>query len=454
MKKLIILLQLTGPLAYLCKFPYLLRAWRTSPLDRWDFLALPAALLAAAIALRNTRGRRNAKSLPPRKLTAAVVSALCFLAMQAATINSLAVLGAIAFWWSCCFAAMTPVGAFSLLPAFLLLGLGCASSTYWIGYFLSIPTGMVFGLKALSAAVILSLSVLRVRIRIEATAFTALLLIGLVAWHYNSTTDHQIAGPLFLAPRHSSEHCLVREIPPEGSSARFFRNSRMRSFLLADERNVYHLLEISEVRDIHDIHPASHCLRSSGWRILSEKTEIVKVRGRRFPITLIASRRRGERGLFAVWYTDCESSCGRYLAFRRRWRRGHEWYIYQISVRVTASPEEARRDLEAMINVLASPAPELPQPEKRGVAEWPPVSSAPRQRRCASDEGNAGNDLPRQARGRKRSSPLGEIAIASISTSQAGRQTRPVTITVGRSSGRPRRRSSSRTIPASAPSRR
>lgn len=352
MKKIAYLLLAAGPLCYLYKLPYLFRAWRTSPMDSWDFLALPAAAAAVFFAYRNTPVHLRRRPPVLLRFIPLAISIALFFAAQAASINSGAILAAAAVWWSCCFAALTPAFSLALLPALLLLFLGCTSSTYWIGYFFSLSTEAVVFLKALAAAVILILAALHIKLKAEATAYLLVFAGGVIAW-YNSDTLSGGSWPLILDTGRRPENCVMRELPPDAAARRFFRNSLIRFHVFADESNEYHLLEIRDSGDIHDIHPASHCLRSGGREILSERIGVFQVREKLVPVSLIVTRHRGGSEIFAVWYSNFEHSCSGFLAFRRHWNRKRDWRIYQLSTRVNGSIEEAWTALERMVNSLA-----------------------------------------------------------------------------------------------------
>ena len=343
-----ILLLAAGPLFYLSKLPYLVRAWRISPMDRWDMIALPAAFLAAVIALRGTGERRVADSIAPIKLVPLITAVLLFIGAQLVSVNSFAILAAAAVWWCCCFAVLTPERASALLPAFLILCLGCTSSTYWLGYLLSASTPMVWLIKGAAAAGLVLLAVFRVPVKLEITAFIACFTAGIIWWN-SADILSRTSEALLLDIQRPPAGCLVRKEPASESIKRFFRNSTVRSFSIADDHAGCHLLEISEVRDIHEIHPAGHCLRSSGREILSERMMKLRVKSRKIPVTVMMTRWRGGRELVVVWYSTPVYSCSSFLAFRRHWRADEKWRIYQISIPADRSESEAFLRLESMI---------------------------------------------------------------------------------------------------------
>lgn len=352
MRKIVYILLAAGPLCWLFKLPYLLQAWRTSPLDRWDWIALLAAFVAAVSAYAHTPAHLRQRQFTLYRLIPLGISLLAFAAAEMVSVNSFSLVSAVAVWWSCCFAALTPGFASALLPAFFLLCLACTSSTYWIGYFLSVSTEFALLLKGMAAAVLLINAALHVRVKAETAAFVLAFLGGMIVW-YNADALSRTSGPLILDLDHCPENCVMRELAPDESSRRFFRNSTIRFFSIADNGGMYHLLEIRKPGDIHSIHPASHCLRSGGREIVSEETAHFRVRGVLIPLTVILTKRRTGKELFAVWYSSHEYSCSGFLAFRRHWNRREDWRIYQISVQVNGTAEEARNDLERMINALA-----------------------------------------------------------------------------------------------------
>ncbi|MGE4565310.1 MAG: hypothetical protein AB7F32_10610, partial [Victivallaceae bacterium] len=122
------LLVITGFLPFLYKLPYMLNAWLTSPLDRYDaiFIALFALCIGAGLARMPAKGRQHIIFFS----AAMVIGGVGFGLGLIKQINALSIVGGILFAWGTYGLIRGWNGAFHLMPAFGLLLLSCTSSTY------------------------------------------------------------------------------------------------------------------------------------------------------------------------------------------------------------------------------------------------------------------------------------------------------------------------------------
>ena len=115
-----------------------------------------------------------------------------------------------------------------------------------------------------------------------------------------------------------------------------------------DEQEIS-ILAVKCGNNVHEIHPASHCLRTSRWVVNSEKIHLLR---HDFAVTEIEANKANTKFLIWVWYSNDEFSTPGFLGFRRRFRPNGNFYTFQISVPVRSDVETARKFLQEFISVL------------------------------------------------------------------------------------------------------
>ncbi|WP_276740242.1 exosortase-associated EpsI family protein [Victivallis vadensis] len=341
------------PLA--CKMPYIFRAWRQSPLDRFDWIFGALFLAAAGIAWSRLRERREK---PDGVALAALLPSLAlFLLALRVDNHALGIIGAVAFNWSAVWLAWGWRSACCIFPAYGILMLMCTSSRYWLGYFFSIFRLDGLAIKAILTVLFagwLGLSLLRERrVRRESFFFClALLLVLMTVWQAGTLQRRSAA---FVPEFHSVNFSgyLGRSLEPTADDRRFFGGSRLRKFFYAADSGIVNVLALTCGDDVHQIHPAGHCLRTSGWRIVSERLTEAEIGGRKLEVSEIVASNPGTTLLVWVWYSCRSFSTGSFLGFRRSWSADTQWHTYQISTPLFTSEEEGRARLGEFLNAAA-----------------------------------------------------------------------------------------------------
>lgn len=287
------------PLA--AKAPYLWRAWTSSPIDRahlglYGALALVAAGAAIAFLRRLRLGARGG--------VAAGVAMALFLAGYAAgvlrDVNGLQLLSAVGLLWAAAWLAFGRVAAVAFAPAALMAAFAVPGTLYWM---------------------------------------------------HNFTAACRFTPRAAFAPEFtpgSQPGMLGREVAPSQWFKRFFRTSDAHQFRYADISNRVSVLTVSIGGDIHEVHPATHCLRTGGWRVVSER--IVQVEHPDGGILdvdeAVVDSLKGRR-LVWIWYSSDKVSTGSFLHFRRMYSEDGRWRTYQVATPAGAGDEglEAARNL-------------------------------------------------------------------------------------------------------------
>ncbi len=355
-------LRLAGCIAalpLLSQLPYICRAWRTSPLDAHDWLFVPCFIVVLAAALywhkrvATTLDKHDYLALLPL-----VISVAGMIGARRYDIHAIFIASSIVFWWAICWLAYGWRMAYALIPPFGILSMLTTSSTYWLCFFLEISPAFAFALKcafALGCASLCAVILTSGHVPCRRTVTFCVFFLASIVLQFHVRT----AGKLFPAANLPFViQCggyLGVELPVDENFRRFFRTSDARQFrYIGDEyAEAVSLLRVKCGADIHEVHPASHCLRSSGWQIDSEQMMICGYEGRQMQVSEVLAKRDGVSMLVWCWYSSPDVSTGSYLTFRRKWNANTQWTIYQLSVPCYSGIEDARAVLTDFLQELS-----------------------------------------------------------------------------------------------------
>ena len=290
------------------KAPYLWRAWTSSPIDHdhlkfYGTLSLAAVIVAVAL-LR--RLRVPAKPHSPILPAMALVVALGLFA----------------------FGVVREVNAIQLIS-----GVGILWATGWL----------LFGHFAAGVFA-------------PAAVFAILAVPGTLYWMRNATTTIASAPCEPFAPTFSPDSqagMLGREMPPSPDVLRLFRTGTARQFIYASPSNCVTVLAVAVGDDIHEIHPATHCMRSGGWKVLSER--LLRTRhpmGGELEVDEAVAESFDGRMLVWIWYSSDEASTGSFLQFRRLYSAKSRWHTYQMATALGDAPDAVQSARERLRQFL------------------------------------------------------------------------------------------------------
>ena len=338
-----------------CTLPYTLHSWKTSPMDRMNWIFFLAFLLVAACGTPAVADSAKQRKYDWYALLAAAATAVLYAAGILKQIYMIRILAGTWFWWTGIWFFCGWKAAWATIPAFGALSLGCTSTTFLMCNRLLIQPQTALFLK-LGAAVVCAAvcAVLMLTDYVmKREVFWFLLAAGAIL---TGTLVSRGTGKTAAAFKpdltKTIEGFTTTETPLSEDSIRFFEGATVHQYAVTD--GVFHasILEVKCGDDIHKIHPASHCLRSGGAEILSEKVVLHTLPdGRDLPVTEIRSKLRGAPILTFVWYTGPEETIGSFYTFRRKWSPSKQWYSYQIVTEVYDGNEDAARKF--LLNLLS-----------------------------------------------------------------------------------------------------
>ena len=341
-------LMLCSVIPLIMQTPYLISAWRSSRLDQWDWIYYLLALTAMLWAFSKEKvGKYDYQAL-------FLLLPMIFIALTPAyhKVNALAVAGSV----GCIFAAIWAIGSWHLacriLPAAVILLMGTPSSSYAFSLLLMSPVWLAWLAKFMLAMICLVWIWLNKRFDLQikrGTLFFTAAVLGcsLLLLH---SKEIYFAGRSFIPEFsiHISDY-WGRAIDPDENTKRFFATSTVKQFRYAKNDIDISVLAVKCGSDIHEIHPASHCLRTSSWTVHAEKILYLLSD---LAVTEIEAQKGSHRMLVWVWYSGKEFSTPGFLGFRRHFRSGKEYYTYQISVPIYKSVEQSRIDLRKFVHSL------------------------------------------------------------------------------------------------------
>ena len=345
MLKTVLLLLSFLPL--LLHSPYLLQAWQNSRLDHWDWIFYLAAVPAAVWALYKEKlGKYDFCALflmvPALLLTAPVLN----------NINALLIASAAGVIFSTVWLVGSWSSAYKVLPATIILLLGTPSSSYQLSILLMCPVYLVWGVKFL-LAILCFLWIWYNRrsgrlIKCGTLFFTAAVLAS--SFLLLHSRELYFEGRSFIPefPAHCGDF-WGRNIQPNENTKRFFATSTVKQYLYTKNNTDISVLAVQCGRDIHEIHPASHCLRTSSWTVHTEK--ILYLPGN-LAVTEIYAEKGSIRILVWVWYSSEKLSTPGFLGFRRHFKPGGKYHTYQISVPIYSNTEASRNILKNFVQSL------------------------------------------------------------------------------------------------------
>lgn len=332
---------------FFCTLPYTLHSWKTSPMDRMNWIFFLAFLLVAACGTPAVMDSVKQRKLDWFALLAAAAAAVLYAMGIMKQIYMIRILAGSWFWWTGIWFFCGWKAAWATIPAFGALSLGCTSTTFMLCNRLLIqPQTALFlkiGAAILCAAVCAVLMLTDYIMKRE--VFWFLLAAGAIL---TGTLVSRGTGKTAAAFRPDLktvvEGFTTTETPLTEDTIRFFEGATVHQYAISDGVFRASVLEVKCGNDIHKIHPASHCLRSSGAEILSESVVMHTMPdGRSLPVTEIRSKIHGTPILTFVWYTGPEETIGSFYTFRRKWSPSEQWYSYQIVTEVYDGKEDAAR---------------------------------------------------------------------------------------------------------------
>ena len=346
MSKIIFILLSFVPLCW--HSPYLLQAWQSSRLDQWDWIFYLAAVPAAIWAMwKEKLGKCDFYAL------ILLIPMLCLtFGKSFHHINALLIISAAGVIFSTVWLLGAWTVAYRILPAAVILLLGTPSSSYQLSLLLMCPVYLAWAVKFLLAMLCFGWIWYNKRsgtvIRCGTLCFLAAVLASALLMLHSK--ELYFEGRSFIPefPAHCGDF-WGRTIQPDENTKRFFATSTVKQYRYTKNNVDISVLAVKCGRDIHEIHPASHCLRTSMWTVCSENILYLQDN---FAVTEIEAKKGTNHILVWVWYSSEKFSTPGFLGFRRHFTPGGNYYTCQVSLPLSGTVENTRDELKKFMQAL------------------------------------------------------------------------------------------------------
>ncbi|MBT63191.1 MAG: hypothetical protein CML13_08265 [Puniceicoccaceae bacterium] len=355
-----------GFIPFGAKLPYMYRAWRDSPQDRFDWIFVTLFAILFPLVWIKTRKREEVATVDYTVLIVLIPSLLVYAAAMHMAINALQIICGICTAFSVFWLIYGGQNAYRVLPTFGLLFLGVTSTTYWVNYYVGDP-GMMSGhiIKFAAALILLAWQTINIlwekKVQTRSLLYSgAVLLAMLYIWQSEESSSEQGAPMvLSLTPGKVGTYLGQAQEVTENDIRFFGEDSEIEKFYyIGDDQGIY-ILALTCGSKINSIHPASHCLRTSGWVIHSEEILTANLHEEPVYITEIVAESQNAAYLFWVWYSNPDYSTGSFVHFRKEWQRDVTWHTYQLMIPLTNKDDasgliQARKELRALLETVAT----------------------------------------------------------------------------------------------------
>jgi hypothetical protein len=242
--------------------------------------------------------------------------------------------------------------AYRLLSGFVILLLGTPSSSYIMSMLLVMPIGLTWTLKFVIALLTFIWIYLNKKFNLELKKDALSFIIAIIGSCLLLLHSKEIyfEGKSFIPkyPHHLGKF-WGRYIKVDDSTRRFFVTSTVNQYRYSKENIDISVLAVKCGNNIHEIHPASHCLRTSQWTIHSEKILYLEDN---FAVTEIDAQKGANRYLTWVWFSSEKFSTPSFIGFRRHFTSKGNYYTYQISTPIKVDINISRKNLQEFISLL------------------------------------------------------------------------------------------------------
>ena len=343
-----VILMLLSFLPLVVHSPYLFQAWSGSRLDHYDWIFYLISIPAAIWALRAQKiGKCDFYAL------FLLIPCLILTAMPSLhNINALSIISALGVIFSVVWLLGSWNLAYQIWPVVLVLLLGTPSSSYQLSLLLMCPVYAAYLVKFMLA--ILSLVLIwcnrRLAWKIKRGTFFFTAAVLLTAFILLHTKELYFEGISFIPE--FPVHCdgfWGRSIQPDENTKRFFATSQAAQYRYTKDNIDISILSVKCGKNIHEIHPASHCLRTSLWTVHSEKILYLQDN---FAVTEIAAQNGSNHILVWVWYSSEKFSTPSFLGFRRHFEPAGNYHTFQISVPLYENAEASSNLLKSFVQAL------------------------------------------------------------------------------------------------------
>lgn len=356
MKKVIVLLLAGIPM--ILRLPWILTAWRNSPLDRDGPFYLLAAVVLSIFLRRQMRFRTDKLDYSGMVCVVGAIAGLVYGYIN--DINSLYMFFGLTLFFGMIWVLWGERVFVCVLPVYIVSVAALPTTTYVTGMLMvslmgtQIMTGawIKFVITALMVGIFLLIGFKDVQLKkfyVKRASMIYIVGVILVFLGFLFCDGTAILNKSFQPPFSSldPEGWIGTSIALSPAETAFFRDYNVaKEVFFSDSAEQITTLSVFSKNDIHRLHPPEYCLLGSGWDISKAKKEMIKIRGENFPVMRIVGK-KGERSILAYyWYSSVNESTPSFSVFRRVFRKSDKdhWNLYQVSMNINNLKSSLRED--------------------------------------------------------------------------------------------------------------
>lgn len=132
----------------------------------------------------------------------------------------------------------------------------------------------------------------------------------------------------------------------------FYGDSNIKRFFFNDQKgNTIQVLVVSNIDNIHQIHPTAYCLRVGGFQATVEHSKSLPPRENNSSAEVLETlaERSDEKRLFWQWFSTPEYSTSNFLLFRTLYSPANDWSVFVVDMPLNGTLEEGQQLLQQFI---------------------------------------------------------------------------------------------------------
>lgn len=242
-----------------------------------------------------------------------------------------------------------------LLPCCGVLMFFCPSIGVFLSTLFTLDGLLLKGLCALAFTALLPciLFCRMPKLRMEALLFGGVALF--IACFYWVRSGAMLRHPSLLPVFDNLISKQFRGVEEEISAGdrHFYGDSTIKRFYFNDQNgNTIQVLVLSNIDNVHQVHPTAYCLRVGGYQTMVEHARRLPQNGNcpTAEVLETLAERSEEKRLFWQWFSTPEYSTSNFLLFRTLYSPANDWNVFVIDMRLNGTLEDGQRLLHDFIS--------------------------------------------------------------------------------------------------------
>jgi len=356
----------------LCKIPYFVFIWKSSPMEADEFYIyafLPLIALINYLCSKkinsDTNSTESSSCLGATSLAAlfGIWAVSLYLQINLITIA----IGIVIFGWG--INVVYSRRAFmAQIPLLAVMIISTPSVSHWVDYYYGVSSLYNFNLFYFKILIIIFLLVAwnvyslwaKHYPKIESLVFLLMAALCYIFVGIMQKSSNTMSEALLLRDDATICNSWICENMENSNSDKyiFAKSKAIKRKIFYNNKYTIGAL-IVEVGNIHDIHPTSVCMKSAGFPILEQKTIYPKIGDKIYQIELVRASRTNSNVIspddlvLFSWFSSPSNSTSDFLTFRLKSRSSGDWKYYRLQLNANESELDSTRIIETFMRDLS-----------------------------------------------------------------------------------------------------